>query len=791
MLRRAFEQGAISQQQYERAAISLTRRQQILSSSYSSLRGSMSNVGFQLQDIAVQMQMGVNPAVILSQQGSQLVSSFNPLAGAIIAVSGAVVGALLPSFFNAGKATEDLRNKIEKLHEDYTGLTESQRQFLTDQESSSRDKLLSDIKKQRSEIETLTRRYNELAAAKNGASAPTGGVSTMGIGFGGGGGTVEGADKKAAQKLTAAKAELDTKNEDLIESEKQLRRINGEKIQDDKELLKQANQLVEKLKEETETYKLSGETLGVYVADKLKLKDGLRAQVIELYKQQEAQKKATEAEREAAAEEKSRQRQAETTARSNETYVKGLEAQAVATQRSARETAEAEFAERGLTGALLERARAAKQITLAESERHAITELRQKLTQASPETQAPNFEQFREQFKRQLDQLGEDSKAEGEKIVRNLFDIATLENQLKKANAAIDRALDTQQRQEASINVQREAGSISEYDARNKLLELHKATYAELEKQRPLLEELKKQPGAVGEAAAIALEQLDAQGQRLLTTTSELQRTLKEGLSSGLNEALSGLAKGTLDFKDAVKALANEVSNSLIRMAANSVTERAVGAIMGLFGDKKADPAAGAAATASAAAALASAGGVVLAAAQAMMASAQALAAAGGGNSSGGAGGGTASLITTFASLFASTGGQVVGPGTGTSDSIPAMLSNNEFVTRAAIVQQPLALNFLHDFNSRGMAALQDWAYVRHATGGLAGEPAPAMPSPTLSSELASPASDSATQGQRGMRIINVVDKELVRDWAESAAGEKVIVNLIRRNGQALWGSKS
>src|SRR5690606_18885347 len=46
-----------------------------LNRSYGRFRGVAQNVGWQVQDIAVQMQMGTNPATIFAQQGSQLVSA--------------------------------------------------------------------------------------------------------------------------------------------------------------------------------------------------------------------------------------------------------------------------------------------------------------------------------------------------------------------------------------------------------------------------------------------------------------------------------------------------------------------------------------------------------------------------------------------------------------------------------------------------------------------------------------------------------------------------------------------
>lgn len=54
--------------------------------------------------------------------------------------------------------------------------------------------------------------------------------------------------------------------------------------------------------------------------------------------------------------------------------------------------------------------------------------------------------------------------------------------------------------------------------------------------------------------------------------------------------------------------------------------------------------------------------------------------------------------------------GWVSGPGTGTSDSINAKLSNNEFVVRAQAAVQPGAKKFLEEFNQRGMSALKKWS---------------------------------------------------------------------------------
>ena len=62
---------------------------------FRNLRGVSQNLGWQLQDVAVQAQMGTSAFIIFSQQGSQMASSFGPggaLIGAFIAVAGAMAG---------------------------------------------------------------------------------------------------------------------------------------------------------------------------------------------------------------------------------------------------------------------------------------------------------------------------------------------------------------------------------------------------------------------------------------------------------------------------------------------------------------------------------------------------------------------------------------------------------------------------------------------------------------------------------------------------------------------------
>lgn len=67
----------------------------------------------------------------------------------------------------------------------------------------------------------------------------------------------------------------------------------------------------------------------------------------------------------------------------------------------------------------------------------------------------------------------------------------------------------------------------------------------------------------------------------------------------------------------------------------------------------------------------------------------------------------------THDALFAASGGYIKGPGTGTSDSIPAMLSNGEYVLNANAVNQ-LGVPLLNGLNSGNIDGFAKGGYIGH-----------------------------------------------------------------------------
>lgn len=110
------------------------------------------------------------------------------------------------------------------------------------------------------------------------------------------------------------------------------------------------------------------------------------------------------------------------------------------------------------------------------------------------------------------------------------------------------------------------------------------------------------------------------------------------------------------------------------------------------------------------------------------------------------------------------TGGLIRGPGTSTSDSIPAMLSDGEFVVQAKVAQKPGMVDFLSAINEGKLRSGVAGPSMAHfASGGLVGA--------------------SATPGgMPNIQIVNVPHPDLIGDYLATAAGHQSVLNIIERN---------
>lgn len=490
-------------------------------------------------------------------------------------------------------------------------------------------------------------------------------------------------------------------------------------------------------------------------------------------------------------------------AKQNEDWVKQLEKEATTFGQGKAARREYELDQRNLSGALKARAQAAwATLDAAEKQKKAdeqakrdtklLAQLQLDYLRATGQNVDAAGAEIEKKYGALQKRLAAAGNAEGSELVSKLMGIEKAKAELDDLEAALDRVFGEQSRRESSISTEQQAGLISELGARQQILNLNKSTAAEVEKLLPKMREL---AAVTGDPAAIErVKDLEVRLVALRTVANEFTNALKAGFETGIQGALKGLADGTMSLQEAAQSFVQSIADSMVDLAAQQLSQMATSSLMGMFGGGvEADMTTGAAAVTGSAAALSTAGGTLLTGAAAIQAAATTLAAANGmsGASSAAsaapnsaASSGWFSSAASWAGSFFADGGHVRGPGTETSDSIPAWLSDYEFVTRAAVVTQPGALDFLHDFNARGMAALDDWsARVRHSTGGLAGVPAPALPAPSApGGRLASPAAERSTT-LKNSQTFNLIDSpERIAEVLNSPLGDQAFTVVLSRD---------
>ncbi len=94
---------------------------------FDAIKKNATGLSFQLQDVAVQAQMGTNNLTILAQQGPQIASLFGPIGaitGTVIGLGAALAGPLLAGFTAAGDEADDLSKRISELSKELNGLSD-------------------------------------------------------------------------------------------------------------------------------------------------------------------------------------------------------------------------------------------------------------------------------------------------------------------------------------------------------------------------------------------------------------------------------------------------------------------------------------------------------------------------------------------------------------------------------------------------------------------------------------------------------------------------------------------
>ncbi len=369
---------------------------------------------------------------------------------------------------------------------------------------------------------------------------------------------------------------------------------------------------------------------------------------------------------------------------------------------------------------VLNHKRADVEIANARKAAQAERELREELAKVRDElldlTGAATSQDRRAAIERQyqtlIERLRAEGNTEGVATVGRLIDVKSAAADLADYERQFNDALSRMRASEESINLQRQSGLLTESQARQQILALHRQTGQSLD---ALLPQLEAAATAIGPDAVARVQAWKNEIAQVKLVADNVAVAIDGAVQDGFAQLFQDIGSGAKSAKDAFADFGRSVLQTINRIASQKLAEALFGSLMG--------------------------GGTA------------------------GSAGGLGALISSFFG-FAS-GGYVTGPGTSTSDSIPARLSHGEYVVNARAVSR-LGLSFLDAINGLSAGPRIQGGRLAFAAGGLVPE-APAQPA-----------------SNRNIRIVNVIDPAMAADYLNSSAGERTVMNLIQRNASSV-----
>ncbi|WP_062196836.1 hypothetical protein, partial [Caldimonas taiwanensis] len=372
--------------------------------------------------------------------------------------------------------------------------------------------------------------------------------------------------------------------------------------------------------------------------------------------------------------------------------------------------------------------------------------------------------------------LAAESDPDGVSLIDRLIDVKAAQANLAVLEAQWRQVTERLRNAQEAIQIQTQAGLLTEAQARQQIVVLQQQSAAEMQRLLPAMQQAAE---AIGPEAVIRVQAFRNELERTRIVTDELA-PLWNRIGEGFGQAVQGIVTGAQSLREGLSNIFRSISEAFLqhlviqpfqqwvamqaRMLAmklgfaqqEAAIEQAAAAQS--VATKQAETAAkvsanaaeaGSGAAASQAAIPVVGPGLALAAMAAMVAAVMAL----------------MGKVKKFA-----VGGYVTGPGTSTSDSIPARLSAGEYVVRAAAVKR-VGVAFLDALNGLKAPPAWDGHRLALAAGGLV---------PQVQVQPAAP------QVIQAVRIVNAIDPAVTHDHLQTPAGERVILNIIGRNARAV-----
>jgi tape measure domain-containing protein len=349
------------------------------------------------------------------------------------------------------------------------------------------------------------------------------------------------------------------------------------------------------------------------------------------------------------------------------------------------------------------------------------------------------LEEIQARYAKRLQEMRRSGIENAEAQIAALRDIDINKAQAQDIESRSDKVRKKQDRAEKTVDRQLKGGEITPEQARQQRQLIFEQTRKEFAE---LLIQAENLSGELGLDLVEKLKGLEQAIPKLKTPFQELGETIKNSIQSRLQNTFESVVTGAETAKDAFKSFAKAVIADLQRMAAQEAIKKIFEAFGGQGGNSSP--------------------------------------ATSGGNDGGG-------FFASLASLFGggkADGGYIKGAGTATSDSIPTLLSNGEFVIKASSVDK-FGVGFLNALNAGNLP--------KYATGGLVGNASNmgmvAMGGTTIEIHNYGnqPVREERKTGDNGKELVRLFIGEAVRDVNSNGPLHKSISDTfgINRKGRA------
>lgn len=413
----------------------------------------------------------------------------------------------------------------------------------------------------------------------------------------------------------------------------------------------------------------------------------------------------------------------------------------------------------------------------AEAEREladALTQAREELAQITGKSSAADRQAAIERSYRDLKaRLLAENDAESVSLVDRLIDVKAAQANLAALEAEWRLVTERLRNAQEAIQVQQQAGLLTEAQARKEIVALQRQSAAEMERLLPTMQQAAQ---TIGPDAVVRVQAWRNELERTKLVVDELA-PLWNSIGESFGGALNAMITGAQTWRGALFSLFQQINQAFLQQLViqpfqqwMAMQARMLAVKLGFVQQEQAmDAAASATAVAQKSAETTAVVSMDAAKAGAGAAASQASIPYVGPALA------VAAMVAMVAAVMAllgnvkkfSSGGLVTGPGTSTSDSIPARLSAGEFVVNAAAVKR-LGVGFLQAINGLSAGPRVQEPALAFAAGGLVPDAGP-----------------QATAGN-AVRIVNVIDPEMAADYLNSSAGERTILNILQRNAGAV-----